>query len=139
MATVYEIPADKLIEAVAKDLKENVKLERPEWATYVKTGTHVERLPENPDWWYVRAASIIRKIYINGPIGVQRLRTAYGGKKNRGYKPEKFMRAGGKNIRTILKEFDTLGYTLKVPGGRKITPTGQSYLDKIANQVAGKK
>ena len=69
MATVYEIPAGDLIEAAAKDLKEKNLLKKPDWAEYVKTGSHVERIPENPDWWYNRAASVLRKVYINGPVG----------------------------------------------------------------------
>ncbi|MEA3255729.1 MAG: 30S ribosomal protein S19e [Candidatus Altiarchaeota archaeon] len=135
MATVYEIPADKLINEVACDLKEKVKLKRPEWALFAKTGTHKERQPDDEDWWWVRAASILRKIYLNGPIGVQKLRTVYGDRKNRGARPEEFRRAGGKNIRTILKEFDQLGFTEKVSGGRRITAKGQSYLDKITGNI----
>lgn len=135
MATVYEVPTDKLIEKVALDLKENVKLKRPEWALFVKTGAHNERLPEDDNWWWTRAASVLRKVYINGPVGVQRLRTAYGGRKHRGFKPEEFRKAGGKIIRTILKEFDSLGFTEKVSGGRRITAKGQSYLDKIAGEI----
>lgn len=132
MTTVYEIPADRLIAKVAEDLKNRIKLKRPNWATFVKTGSQKERIPENPDWWWVRAASVLRKIYVGGPIGVQRLRTAYGGRKNMGVKPEKFRRSGGKIIRSILMEFDRIGFTEKVAKGRKITAKGQSYLDKIA-------
>ncbi|MBN2251693.1 MAG: 30S ribosomal protein S19e [Candidatus Altiarchaeota archaeon] len=135
MATVYEVPADKLINEAARDLKENVKFNRPEWASFAKTGSHVERQPENVDWWWVRAASVLRKVYVNGPVGVQRLRCAYGGSKNRGVKTEKFRRAGGKNIRVILKQFDELGFTEKVTGGRKITAKGRSFLDKTAGRV----
>ncbi len=142
MATVYEVSAGDLIEAAAKDLKENVKFKKPDWADYVKTGSHVERMPENPDWWYYRAASVLRKVYVNGPVGVQSLRVAYGSTKNRGVKPQEFRRAGGKNIRAILQEFDSLGYTEKVavkgPCGRRITSKGQSYLDKMASTLLKK-
>lgn len=135
MTTVYEVPADKLIERVAEDLKKNKKLSAPEWARFVKTGAHKERMPQNENWWWIRSASILRKIYINGPVGVQRLRTEYGGKKNKGMKPEKFYRAGGKIIRTILQEFDKIGFTEKVGEGRRITSKGQSYLDKISTEI----
>ncbi len=142
MATVYEVSAGDLIEAAAKDLKENVKFKKPGWADYVKTGTHVERMPENPDWWYHRAASVLRKVYINGPVGVQSLRVAYGSTKNRGVKPEEFRRAGGKNIRTIMQEFDRIGFTEKVltkgQCGRRVSSKGQSYLDKIATNLLKK-
>ncbi|RLI93833.1 MAG: 30S ribosomal protein S19e, partial [Candidatus Altiarchaeales archaeon] len=49
MATVYEVPADELIERVAEDLKKNIKFKRPEWAKFVKTGAHKERMPQNRD------------------------------------------------------------------------------------------
>jgi len=136
MATAYDVSAEKLISEVAQDLKTKVKLEMPEWASLVKTGAHKERIPENEDWWWFRAASLLRKLYVRGPIGVQKLRVLYGGRKNKGVKPEKFYPAGGKVIRTILKEFDGLGFTQKMEKeGRKITPKGQAYLDKIASGI----
>lgn len=138
MATVYEIPPDVLIEKVALDLKDKGKLKMPEWAKFVKTGPHKGRAPQDDNWWWIRAASILRKVYINSPVGIQRLRTVYGGKKNRGVKPERFYRASGKIIRVILQEFDGMGLTEKAKEGRKITPKGQSYLDKIATELAKK-
>ncbi|MFH1055433.1 MAG: 30S ribosomal protein S19e [Candidatus Altiarchaeota archaeon] len=139
MATTYDVPADKLIKETAQDLKENIKLARPEWAQFVKTGASRERMPSDPDWWWVRSASVLRRIYLDGPVGVQRLRTFYGGRKNRGRKPEEFRRASGKVIRTVLKELDSAGLTEAGKGGRKITSKGRSYLDKLASKVAGKK
>jgi small subunit ribosomal protein S19e len=136
MATVYDVAADKLINAAADDLKNNVKLEKPEWASFVKTGAHKERKPEDPDWWHTRAASLLRRIYVEGPVGVERLRTFYGGRKNRGAKPEKFRKASGKVIRSILKQLDEAQLTLKDKSGRRISPKGQSYLDKISSKIA---
>ncbi|MBN2014575.1 MAG: 30S ribosomal protein S19e [Candidatus Altiarchaeota archaeon] len=138
MATVYEIPTKIMMEKTAFDLKDKNKMQMPEWAKFVKTGAHKEKAPQDDNWWWIRAASILRKVYINGPVGIQRLRTAYGGKKNRGSKPERFYRASGKIIRVILQEFDKMGFTEKVKEGRKITPKGQSYLDKIATDLAKK-
>ena len=138
MATVYDVPADGLIKAAAEDLMVNVKLGRPEWALYVKTGVSKERKPVDSNWWWTRAASVLRRIYVDGPVGVQRLRTFYGGRKHRGRKPEEFRRASGKVIRTILKELDGAGFTETAKGGRKITPKGQSYLDKISSKIAMK-
>ena len=84
MTTVFDVPADLLIEKVAEELKENDKIESPAWSNFVRTGVHKERKPENPDWWFIRTASIIRRVYIDGPVGVSSLRTFYGGKKDRG-------------------------------------------------------
>jgi len=137
MTTVYDLPAGKLIEQAARDLKENVKFPRPEWALNVKTGANKERRPDNPDWWWHRTASILRKVYVDGPIGVQRLRVEYGGKKNRGRKPEEFRKASGKIIRTILIELDKIGFTsrdAKKREGRRVTAEGQAYLNRIAKE-----
>ncbi|MFC2163016.1 30S ribosomal protein S19e [Candidatus Altiarchaeota archaeon] len=135
MTTVYDVSAGELIKETSRDLKENVKLERPEWSIHVKTGVNKERKPEDEDWWWVRSASVMRKIYMEGPIGVSKLRTLYGGKKNRGRKPGEFRRASGKVLRTILKQFDTLEYTKANKNGRTITPKGRSYLDGISTKI----
>ncbi|VVB51012.1 30S ribosomal protein S19e [uncultured archaeon] len=138
MATVYDVHPEKLIKATAKDLKENVKLERPQWALYVKTGVTKESPPEDADWWWTRAAAVLRRIYVDGPVGVQRLRTQYGGRKHRGVKPEEFRRGSGKILRHALQKFDELGYTVKTENkkGRVITPKGRAYLDNLAASVA---
>ncbi|WP_297548921.1 30S ribosomal protein S19e [Thermococcus sp.] len=136
MATVYDVPGDLLVERVAEKLKEIEEIKPPEWAKFVKTGRHKERLPEQDDWWYYRVASILRKVYIDGPVGIERLRTWYGGRKNRGHAPEHFYKAGGSIIRKALQQLEQAGFVQKVPGeGRVITPKGQSFLDKIATEL----
>ncbi len=132
---VYDVPADALIQAVAQDLKN--KIEMPQWAKFVKTGPHRERPPEQPDWWWIRAASILRRVFIDGPVGVERLRTWYGGRKDFGVAPEHHVDAGGKIIRTILQQLESLGFVEKTPKGRRITPKGQKYLDNMAKKVSG--
>lgn len=137
MTTVYDVPADILIDRLSKYLKENVReIRPPEWAAYVKTGSHVERAPHNPDWWYVRAASILRKLYIKGPIGVSRLRKLYGGRKRRGVKPAHFRKAGGSIIRHILQQLEEAGLAEKDGNrGRILTPKGRSLLDAMAARI----
>ncbi|MFA4700554.1 30S ribosomal protein S19e [Pyrococcus kukulkanii] len=136
MATVYDVPGDLLVERVAQRLKEIPEIKPPEWAPFVKTGRHKERLPEQEDWWYYRVASILRRVYIDGPVGIERLRTYYGGRKNRGHAPERFYKAGGSIIREALQQLEAAGFVEKVPGkGRVITPKGRSFLDKIATEL----
>ena len=89
---------------LAEQLKKMDTMKAPEWSNFVKTGNHKERPPENPDWWYNRAASILRNIYTHGPVGISKMRTKYGGRKNRGRKPEKFVRASGNIIRKITQQ-----------------------------------
>jgi len=136
VTTPYDVLADKLINAASKDLKENLKIKKPEWTNFVKTGASRERAPEDANWWWVRAASILRKLYIqNKSVGVGRFRTVYGGRKNKGVKPEHFYKGSGKIIRTILQEFDRLGLTEKSPKGRKITEKGITYLNNLCSNL----
>jgi small subunit ribosomal protein S19e len=133
---IYEVPATELIESIAKEFQG--KLTQPEFALWVKTGTHRERSPNRKDWWYVRTASILYRVYADGPVGTESLRTYYGGRKNRGVKPEKFRKAGGKIIRTCLQALEKEGLIKKGKKGREITPKGQSYLNSKARELTSK-
>lgn len=135
MTTVYDVPADLLINQVSKQLKEEKEIKPPEWADFVKTGVNKERRPENSDWWYVRCASILRRVYIDGPTGINSLRTSYGGKKDRGSSPEKFKKGSGSIIRVSLHQLEKAGLVEKVESGRIITAKGKSFLDKASNAV----
>lgn len=135
MTTVYDVNAYDLLARLTEDLKEVKEVVPPVWAKYVKTGVCKERPPVQEDWWYTRAASLLRRLYINGPVGVERLRKYYGGKKNRGHKPEKFKKASGAIIRMILKQLEEAEFVEKVPDGRKLTPKGVSHLDRLAYEA----
>ncbi|RLG57707.1 MAG: 30S ribosomal protein S19e [Hadesarchaea archaeon] len=134
--SVRETPTQALIRQTCEELKKIKELTPPEWSHFVKTGVHKERPPEQPDWWYMRAASILRRIYIDGPVGISRLRTYYGGRQNRGQAPEHARRGGGKIIRTILQQMEQAGLVTKVErSGRKVTRKGAAMLEKIAESV----
>ncbi len=125
---------------LAEALKKIPEFEEPEWAKFVKSGPAKERPIDEPDFWYKRAASILRNLYLKKTLGVNRLRTKYGSKKDRGFKPEKFKRAGGKIIRTILQQADSAGFTeifkddKRIKGkrfGRQLTQKGKEFLKSI--------
>ena len=119
---------------LAEKLKSEKIVEMPEWAKFVKTGVSKERVPQQQDWWYLRAASILRKVYLFGPIGAGRLSKFYGGRKNRGYKPEKFRRGSRKIIRTILQQLENKGLVKKSEKqkkGRIMTEEGRKYLKSV--------
>src|SRR2546428_2415750 len=88
MVNAYDVPASKLIVALTERVKTLPELAVPEWAHYVETGSHAERPPQQPDWWYVRASSLLRKLYLRGPLGLTEFETAYGGSKAIGNKPK---------------------------------------------------
>ncbi|HCE76544.1 MAG TPA: 30S ribosomal protein S19e, partial [Dehalococcoidia bacterium] len=54
MTTYYDVPADLLISTLSHKLQSFEKINPPEWATQVKTGTHRERPPVQDDWWHTR-------------------------------------------------------------------------------------
>ncbi len=136
MVSVKEVPADKLIERLTNYIKENVpEVQPPEWSRYVKTGMSRQRPPDDPDWWYVRAASILRKIYLYGPLSIGDLRRMYGGRKDRGVKPEHTYPAGGAIIRNILHQLEAAGLLEKTKKGRVLTSKGRSLLDKLSAEI----
>lgn len=137
MPTPYDVPANEFIQKLAQYLKDNVdEITPPPWAGIVKTGAHTQRPPENPDQWYIRCASLLRKIYIHGPIGIEKLRAEYGGRKDYGVRPEHAVKAGGAIIRKALQQLEAAGFIEKFQNkGRKITKKGRKLLEDIADEV----
>ena len=132
--TIFTKDPVKFIPALAEALKNVPEFEVPEWANYVKTGVSRERPPAMDDFWYTRAASILRQLYIKGVVGVGKLRTKYGSRKDRGGRPDKFFKSGGKIIRVILQQAEAAGLVEKVTRmqhGRRLTAAGRDFLDAI--------
>uniref|UniRef100_A0A6B2LNN4 40S ribosomal protein S19 n=1 Tax=Arcella intermedia TaxID=1963864 RepID=A0A6B2LNN4_9EUKA len=141
--TVKDVPAAQFIKAYAEHLKKNNWLELPAWVDIVKTGYFKELCPQDPDWYYVRAASIARKIYLKGGNGVGGLTKIYGGAHRRGCRPNKFATSSGKVARYIVQQLTNIGvvelHTDKSSGqvkGRQISTDGRRDLDRIAARVA---
>ena len=132
MTTVYDVPADIFIEETASELKSLPEILPPLWAPFVKTGVDRELPPDNPDWWYVRSAAVLRKVYLRGPIGTRRLKSFFGGKKNRGSKAEKSKRGSGSIARKILQQLERAKFVETLPHGRQITAKGMAFLDSVA-------
>ncbi len=135
MVTVREVNAQRLIEKLKEELKKFEEIRPLPWSFFVKSGAHKERPPDQEDFWFIRAASILRRLYLNGPVGVERLRTYYGGRKERGTKPARFRKASGNIIRKILQQLEKAGLVEKDKKGRKLSKRGISLLDKIAYEV----
>ncbi len=136
MVTVYDVDPNKLIEKVAEKLK-GEKLAKPAFVGLVKSGAHVKRPPEQEDFWYVRCASILRQVYVRSKTGTGSLRKHYGGRKERGVKPEKHAPAGGSTIRKAMQELEKAGLLAKEKTGRILTAKGRKLLDKAAKEVSG--
>lgn len=137
MSLVLAVDPEKLIKKVAAYLKETQLVKPPPWSAFVKTGVHKERPPVDPDWWYVRCAAVLRKVYIKGPIGVSRLRTLFGGRHRRGYRPPAFAKGSGSIIRKALQQLETAGLLTKEgKKGRVLTAKGRELLEEVAKVLS---
>lgn len=137
MITANMVPPELLIERLSEYIKENVKeVQPPQWALFAKTASFKERVPDNiENWWYIRAASILRKLYINDSFGVGTARTIYGGLKRRGSKPSHTVKAPGHSTRLIFQQLEKAGLVVKTQEGRKLSPKGRSLLDKLSYEI----
>jgi small subunit ribosomal protein S19e len=135
MVSAHDVPSSRLISALAEQVKGLPVVQVPEWAKFVKTGSHAERPPTNADWWFTRAASLLRKLYLHGPIGLGDLERAYGGTKALHYFPKHHRDAGGSSIRKILKQLEQAELVSKTPKGRVLSPKGRAMLDKVSREI----
>lgn len=142
---IEEVCPVKFIDTLSKSLKEEKKLQKPEEAAYIKTGHGRELAPENENWYHIRAASILRKLYmeeLTNPekskhgFGVMWFARVYGGSKNNGHKPSHTVSGSKSLVRRILQSLENIKLVSKLSmGGRKLSPTGLSYLESIAEQT----
>ena len=135
MAKAYDVPAEDLIEKLTEQIKKEKKIQPHDWAAFVKTGVHAERIPQNKDWWYTRCASLIRNVYIHGPIGVSELRSEYGCRKQIGYNLSHHRNACGAIIRKALQQLQQAGYIVNKRKGRLISEEGMKKVDRIATEL----
>ena len=135
MAKAYDVPADMLINKLSEILKAE-EISPPTWIPFVKTGSHAEKPPQKSDWWYTRCASLLRKIYLHGPVGVKDLRGMYGGTAAVGYGGNHHRDAGGAIIRVAIHSLEKLGYIDKVEGkGRTLSHQGMKKIDRVATEI----
>ena len=135
MVNARDVPSDKLIGALAEQVKSLPGMKEPEWARFVKTGSHAERTPDSPDWWYARTASLLRKLYIHGPMGLSDLERAYGGSKAVAYFPKHHRDSAGSPIRKALQQLEQAELVAKTPKGRILTPKGRAMLDTVSKEI----
>jgi small subunit ribosomal protein S19e len=135
MTTVYDVPPDHIIRRAAEELKKRKEIVPPAWAAFAKTGVHKEMPPEDPDWWFTRAAAVLRRVYVDGPLGVERMRSFYGGNKNRGSRPNAFRKGSGSVLRKALQQLEAAGLIIHDKTGRRVSPAGMAFLDNLSQEV----
>ncbi|KAL4229157.1 40S ribosomal protein S19 [Mactra antiquata] len=138
--SVKDVGAYEFNKAFAAFLKKSGKMKVPEWTDFSKTGPYKELAPSDSDWYFIRAASLCRHLYIKSPTGVGCFKRIYGGLHRRGAAPGHFAVSTGSISRRLLKSLEQLKLVEKDPnGGRRLTSQGRRDLDRIAAQVKSKK
>ena len=134
-----DVPPALLLPPLASELKNRKAVEPPPWALFVKTGVHKQRAPVQTDWWYLRSASVLRKIYLRGHVGVTRLSTEYGGKRDRGSAPY-HARSGSRSVlREIVHQLEKSGLVQPYKNlGRRLSPEGEKLLASVSKGVLQK-
>ncbi|KAJ4767850.1 40S ribosomal protein S19 [Rhynchospora pubera] len=112
-------------------------MELPHWTDIVKTARFKELAPYDPDWYYIRAASMARKIYLRHGIGVGGFQKIYGGRRRNGSCPPHFCKSSGAVARHILQQLKSMDIIdIDPKGGRMLTSQGRRDLDQVAGRVS---
>ena len=131
--TLKDVEGKNFVKAYAAQLKKQGKIAVPKWTEIAKTGVQCELAPQDPDWFYIRVASIARQVYLRPGSGIGGLRKRYGGSYQKSCIRAHFCKAAGGVIRKSLQALEDLGVLQKRPdGGRQITEKGAQDMDRIA-------
>ena len=136
MTHATDVPASALLPRLATELKSRDAVRPPDWAAYVKTGVHKQQAPTQPDWWYLRSASVLRKVYLHGTTGIARLSADYGGKRDRGSAPY-HARTGSRSVlREIVHQLEKSGLLqIQKNRGRRLSAEGQRLIDTLSRDT----
>jgi len=138
--SIYIVEPDKLIQTLAEKLKEFPEIKPPEGSHFWKTAFFKELAPvDSTNFWYIRCASILRKIMKYGPIGVNKLRKFYGGRNRRGPGLNHSAKGSGKIIRVALQQLEKANLLEKFEkSGRVLSSEGVSLLERTAYNLLRK-
>ena len=136
MTTAFDVPAGQLIDAMTRKLMDIDSVKATDWTKFAKTGRHNEKSPVNADWWHKRVASLLRKVYIMGPIGTSRLAAEFGGAADRGSKPNRAVKGSGSATRMAMQQLERAGLEQSLKSrGRVVSGKGRSLVDDAAHEV----
>jgi small subunit ribosomal protein S19e len=131
-----DVPTSALLPRLAAELKSRNVVTPPPWAAFAKTGVHKQRAPVDPEWWYLRSASVLRKVYLKRAIGVARLSAEYGGKRDRGSAPYHARTGSRAVVREIVQQLEKAGLVGPFKTrGRRLTANGQKLLDTVSRDL----
>ncbi len=139
--SIFLLNAEMLIEAIAEKLKEYPEVSPPEGSEFWKTAFFKELAPhDSENFWYIRCASILRKVKKYGPIGVNKLRKFYGGRNRKGPGLNHSAKGSGKIIRLALQQLENANLLDNIEKeGRVVSAEGISMLERTAYAISRQK
>ncbi|CBZ30389.1 putative 40S ribosomal protein S19 protein [Leishmania mexicana MHOM/GT/2001/U1103] len=135
-ATLKDVSAWRWIKTAARHFKQEGKIFVPNCTEIMKSSHGRERAPQNPDWYYIRCAAVLRAIYLRPGVGYGGLSKRFGNKKNYGSRPEHTVTSSTGPLHWACKSLTKLG--LVEPGaqsGQRLTRKGHKFADSLAFQV----
>ena len=138
--SIYVVEPDKLIKTLAEKLREFPEINPPEGSEFWKTAFFKELAPiDHANFWYIRCASLLRKIKKFGPVGVNKLRKYYGGKNKKGPGRHHSAKGSGKIIRVAMQQLEKANLIMRQDrAGKIVTPEGTSLLERTAYGILRK-
>ena len=135
--SIYVVQPEKLVKEIAEKLKDYPEISAPEGSEFWKTAFFKELAPQDSEkFWYIRCASLLRKVKKYGPIGVNKLRKFYGGKNRKGPGRSHSAKGSGKIIRVALQQLENTKLVKMVEKeGRVVTAEGTSLLEQTAYTI----
>lgn len=131
-----EVPAAQLLPRLAAELRNQPQIKAPDWAAFARTGVHTERAPTQADWWYLRTASVLRKLHTVGPSGVSAISAEYGGRRDKGSAPYHARKGSRSVAREIFQQLEKAGLVQQMRlRGRCLSPKGQKLLAKVSTET----
>lgn len=138
--SIYVVEPGTFIRTMAEKLKDYPEIKPPAGSEFWKTAFFKELAPlDSENFWYIRCASLLRKVNKLGPIGVNRLRKYYGGRNRRGPGLNHSAKGSGKIIRVAMQQLENAKLITKTEkNGRKLSSEGLSLLERTAYSILRK-
>ena len=138
--SIFIVEPEKLINTMAEKLREFPEIKPPKGSQFWKTAFFKELAPiDHENFWFIRCASLLRKIKKFGPIGVTKLRKYYGGKNKHGPGRHHSAKGSGKIIRVALQQLEAANLIVKQEkDGRVVSPEGTSLIERTAYSITRK-
>ncbi len=110
MEQVYRVKATPLIEAIKETLKTKNEIELPINWDLIKTSHGKEFSPEDPNWFYVRMASIVRTVMCKGTVSLKTLARKHSCRKNSGVRPSRYAKASDFVNESAVEQLIKIGW-----------------------------